>query len=95
MSTDVLLENVTSQLQTSCISKGRPKKILTEKELQLRKEKIKYNRDLNKLFQNLRKYNELYEKVFALIFLCQSKKVINCIENIELCNKFLTDLKYL
>ncbi len=67
----------------------------TKEDLQLWKEKIKYNIDFNKLVQNLRKSNELYEKVCALIFLCQSKKVINCIENIKLCNKFLTDLKYL
>ena len=73
----------------------RSKKILSQEELQLRKEKNKQLRDVYKAYQNIRKYSELFEKVFALISMCENKKVLNCIENIQLFNKFVEDLKYM
>ena len=91
------VDELATQVQQITVTKhGRPKKFQSVEEERLqRQQQNKLLRDQQKPYLQLRKLYDNHVKVFTLINICYpEKRVLNCVENIELFNKFLDDLKY-
>lgn len=90
-------EELSSQFQEVVVTKhGRPKKFQSPEEKKLHAQQLnKELREKQKPYLDLRKYYDNHEKFFGLINICYpEKRVLNCVENVELFNQFVLELKY-
>ncbi len=86
---------LTSNLNSVGICIRKSKKFATEaEEKEYKRQQYKLRQESLKPYINLKKFHQHHDKIFELIKILYNKQVINSIENIDLVNKFLNELKY-